>query len=244
MWDVVGLKSTLGPLDAEISGELPLTTDEEGHLVGAGKLRAERLRWGGTSLAGTGQAIVRLTVTTLTFEEVTIFLGEGVLRARLSFDRKDPDRSEATVTLTNVPASRLMFLFPELATKFDMQVNGRLTTTMGREWRGSGVLTASRGKVYGVPVSDVRVPVSWTAVPDRGRSEIRVRDATATAASGQLSARAEVRMFNDLPPKLSGDVQFRNVNLSQSFGGGASSNCWHLSMYMSRTGSSAGNTDL
>jgi hypothetical protein len=53
--------------------------------------------------------------------------------------------------------------------------------------------------------------------PDRGRTQVRVRDATAAAAGGSISARTEVNLFNDLPPRFSGDVQFRNANVSQAF---------------------------
>jgi hypothetical protein len=88
---------------------------------------------------------------------------------------------------------------------------------MGREWRGSGVLTASRGKIFGIPVTDVRLPIDWVAVPDRGRSEVRLRDVTATAAGGQLTGFMSVNFFSDLPPRVAGGVVFRNVNLSSAF---------------------------
>ena len=217
LWDLVGLKASLGSLDADVSGEFPLTTDDEGRLVGTGRLRAERLRWGSRDIATAGQAIVRLTPTEMTFDEITFFAGEGVARGRATFHRIDPEKSTATVTLTNVPGSRLGFLIPDLANRFDIPVSGKLTTTMGREWRGSAVLTSSRGKLLGVPVTDVRVPIEWMAVPDRGRSEVRIRDATATAASGQLTGSLSVNVFNDLAPKLAGDLQFRNVNLASAF---------------------------
>jgi hypothetical protein len=68
-----------------------------------------------------------------------------------------------------------------------------------------------------MPVSDVRLPLDWIAIPDRGRSEVRIREASATAAGGQLTASLAANFFNDLPPKLTGDVQFRNVNLSSAF---------------------------
>ena len=217
LWDLVGLKASLGSLDADISGDFPLTTDDEGRLVGTGRLRADRLRWGSRDIATAGQAIVRLSPTEMAFDEVLFFAGEGVARARATFHRIDPEKSTAAVTLTNVPAGRLAFLFPDLAGRLDLPFDGRLTTTMGREWRGSGVLTASRGKLLGVPVSDVRVPINWVVVPDRGRSEVRLRDVTATAAGGQLTGSLSVNSFNDLPPKLAGDLQFRNVNLASAF---------------------------
>ena len=108
-------------------------------------------------------------------------------------------------------------MLPNLAGRFAPAVDGRLTTTMGREWRGSGVLTASRGKILGVPVSDVRLPIDWVAVPDRGRSEVRLRDVTGTAAGGTMTGSLTANFFNDLPPRLGGDLQFRNVNLSAAF---------------------------
>src|SRR5204863_2758539 len=78
LWDLVGLKATLGSLDADISGDFPLTTDDEGRLVGTGRLRADRLRFGGKEVAGTGQGLIRLTATELAFDEMTFFVGEGV----------------------------------------------------------------------------------------------------------------------------------------------------------------------
>ncbi|HJZ93131.1 MAG TPA: hypothetical protein VKE40_19800, partial [Gemmataceae bacterium] len=217
LWEVIGLKNTLGPLDADVSGDFPLTTDDDGRLVGSGRLRADRLRWRGSELAATAQAGIRLTSTEMTFDEVTFWVGEGNARARAVFHRTDPDRSWARLTLTNVPARRLLFLFPEIAAHVDLNVDGRLTTTMGREWRGAGVLTGARGTIYGIPVTEVRLPIDWVAVPGRGRSEVRVREATATAARGRATARLDVNTFSDLPPRLSGDVQFSNVNLSQAF---------------------------
>jgi hypothetical protein len=217
LWDVVGLKNALGPLDADVSGDFPLTTDDAGRLVGTGRLRAERLRWGSRDIAATGQTVIRLTSTDMIFDEATFFVGEGVVRAKARVNRADVNRSTAEVSLSNIPARRLFFLLPELGGRFDLPVDGRLTTTMGRDWRGSGVLTAARGKVYGVPVTDVRLPIDWTVVPDSGRSQVRVREVTATAAGGPVTGRAEVNVFRDAPPKFSGNVQFRNVNLSQAF---------------------------
>ena len=50
--------------------------------------------------------------------------------------------------------------------------------------------TPSRGKLLGVPVTDVRVPINWVVVPDRGRSEVRLRDVTATAAGANRAPTA------------------------------------------------------
>jgi hypothetical protein len=217
LWDLLGLRTELAPMDGEISGEFPLHFDDDGRMVGACTLRAERVSWKGRQMAGIGQGVVRLTAKSVTVDDATLYMGEGVARVHALYNRIDPNRNEATITLTNIPSDRVLFLFPELAKKFDMSVNGRLTTTFGKEWRGSGVLTAGKGRAFGIPVTDVRVPVDWVVAPERGRTEVRVRDATATAAGGSMSARTTVNLFNDLPPRFAGDVQFRNANVSQAF---------------------------
>ena len=213
---MIGQKNTLGGLNADRSGELPLTTDEEGRLVGTGRVRADRIRYGDAEVATTGSALVRLTARETVLDDVALSVGEGFIRARVALNRTDPDRSYARVTLTAVPARRLFFLFPALASQIDLPVDGRLTTGLGREWRGSGVLTSTRGTVYGVPVTNVRLPLDWVIVPQTGRSEIRLREATATAAGGQATAKAEVNLFADLPARLGGEVAFRNVNLADA----------------------------
>jgi hypothetical protein len=217
LWDVFGLKNALGPLDADVSGDFPLTTDDQGRLVGTGRLRAERVRWGSQDIAASGQTVLRLSSTTATFDEVTMFVGEGIVRAKAVVNRADVNKSEASLTLSNVPIRRFLFLLPEFAGRTDLNVDGHLTTTMGRDWRGSGLLTASKGKVYGIPLTDVRLPIDWWIVPDRKRTEVKIRDLTATAAGGQLTGRADASFFSDLPPRLSGELTFRNANLSQAF---------------------------
>ncbi|HVK11629.1 MAG TPA: hypothetical protein VM597_22850, partial [Gemmataceae bacterium] len=214
--DVIGQKNVLGGLNADLSGELPLTTDEDGRLVGTGRIRASRVRYGDAEVATTGSAVVRLTARESVLDDVALSVGEGYIRARVSLNRTDPDRSYARVTLTAVPAKRLFFLFPQLATRIDLPVDGRLTTGLGREWRGTGVLTSPRGTVYGVPMTNVHLPLDWVVAPQTGRSEIRLRDASATAAGGQVTARAEVNLFADLPARLGGEVGFRNVNLAEA----------------------------
>jgi hypothetical protein len=217
LWDLLGVKAELAPMDGEVSGEFPLNFDDDGRLVGAGSIYAERMSWKGHEMAGIGQAIVRITPSTLSVNEATLYMGEGLARISATHNRLDPDKSEADIVLTNVPANRLMFLFPELAKRFQINVSGRLATSFGKEWRGSGVLTAAKGRAFGIPMTDLRVPIDWVVSPSRGRTEVRVRDASATAAGGTMTARAEVNLFNDLPPRFSGDVQFRNANLSQAF---------------------------
>ncbi len=213
---LLGVESSFSLLTGEVSADFPFALDSEGQFAGGGRLRAERMTWNNLKLSSGGEAIVRLSSRAISFEEVTLFVGEGTVRGQAVYNRIDPERSELTLSLTKVPARSILFWMPEGAGRFELPISGRLTTTMGKEWRGTGVLTSARGTIYNVPVTDLRVPIEWSTTPNRSRTEFRVREATAMAAGGQVSARGEWRKFNDLPPKFSGDVQFRSVNMSRA----------------------------
>jgi hypothetical protein len=217
LWAFVDMQNTLGPLDADISADFPLNPDDMGRLVGTGRLRAERIRWKDKTVSVLGSGNIRLTPTEMRFEDIALPVGEGVVRALAVFDRTNIDRSSATITLSNVPSREVFFLFPNFAGQTDLFLDGRFTTSIGREWHGSGVLTAIRGRVYGIPVSDLRMPISWTASPSRGYAAIHVKDVVGTAARGRLSGHADINYFTDTAPKLTGNLRFSNLNAASIF---------------------------
>lgn len=215
----IGIDVKLGQFDAEISGEVDLAIDDAGKLIGGGRLRIDRARWGLTELAS-GSGTIKATESRIVLEDLLLSIGSGYLRAYASIDRNEPDRSYFRATLAAVPSSKLLFAFPELASKIDLLVDGRIVTSLGREWRGVSVLTGSRGKIYGLPVTDVRLPLDWSMVPSLGRAEVRLREATLRSSGGQIGGKAQINLFADLPPRLSGEVTFRNANVSQAIGDG------------------------
>lgn len=212
-----GQTSTLGSLEAEITGDIPFTIGAGLQLTGVGKIRADRLRWGNTLIAPTGVGTMRLTSKELRLEEAVLPLGEGFANVWITLNRTDIDRSTAGLTLSNVPANKLLFLFPEFAGQIDLPVDGRLTSNIGREWRGSGVLTGIKGKIYGIPVADVRLPISWIANFDRQFGTLTLMDLAGTAAKGRATGKAELAFFADRPLKLAGEIKFTNINASSAF---------------------------
>ena len=214
---VFGIRNTLGAIEADISGDFPLDPDDKGRLVGTGRLRADRIRWTERVVAGTGQGMLRLTSKEVRIEDIAIPMGGGIVRATVRLDRDDIDRSTASLTISNVPAKDLFFTFPDFASQLDLPVDGRFNTTIGREWRGSGVLRSTRGRVYGIPVSDLSLPIDWVVVPGRGRADLHLRNLTGLAASGRVTGRAEINLFADLPPKLASEFRFTNLNATAAY---------------------------
>ena len=65
-------------------------------------------------MAGIGpEGVVRLTAKSVTVDDATLYMGEGVARVHATHSRVDPDRNEATITLTNIPGDRALFLFSQ-----------------------------------------------------------------------------------------------------------------------------------
>ena len=91
LWELLGVKTELGAMRGEISGEFPLHFDKDGNLIGTGSVRAERLRWKGRPMAGIGQAVIRLTPKSFTVDDATLYVGEGMVRIHASYNRKNPD---------------------------------------------------------------------------------------------------------------------------------------------------------
>ncbi len=212
-----GLQNTLGLLDADIDGLFPLETDAEKRLVGAGRVRATRIRWGDKSVALLGEGTMRLTPTEMRLEDFEVPLENGLARITAILDRTNVDRSRAVVHLSNVPSDTLFFVFPTVAKWVKTSVSGTVSTTLGREWRGSGVLIAKGGTVYKIPIQEARLPIDWVAYPKTQRAEIHLRDMVGTAARGRVTGKAEVTFFPELDDRLSGELKFGNVDVSTIF---------------------------
>jgi hypothetical protein len=217
LWEQFKITNTLGQLDADVSFEISLSPNAAKQSIGEGPIRIERLRWGDKLIAPLGQGIVRLGNRKLHLEQLTLPVGEGYLFLSATMDRFEPDRSTIVANLTNVPVAKILFLFPEFARKVDFNVNGRLSGNIGREWHGSGLLTSSKGTFLGIPVTDFRIPITWSAIPGAGRAELYIRDYSGSVAQGRVSGKSEFFFSSEQPTRMSGDVTFNKVNLTNAF---------------------------
>jgi uncharacterized protein involved in outer membrane biogenesis len=188
LWGPLGLRGPLGPLHGVLTVDVPFRHVAGSLLpVGDGRFELRALRWQGGELSDGVRGDVRLTAGGLALRNVNANLAGGELRGGLSYDWHDPSRRRFSLTLSQAEAARLLAFDRDTAGRGVVQgpIDLHLRGVLGGEWRGSGVLDLSRGKVLGVEVAEWRVPLDFSFSPRRGRGELAVRESTAQIGHGR-----------------------------------------------------------
>jgi hypothetical protein len=206
-----GVPETLAPLEADVNIDLNYRLDEDLDLTGLGQLRIERVRWGTREILPRLRATARLTERQLRLEGISAPFGQGSARGLVVFDLANPDRSRLVLTLIGIPTATLLAFDPELRDQISGAVDISIRTSLGVGTRGTATVAMARGKLFDIAVTDLRIPLEWNLV--RGAGDFHVRDATGTVGQGQLRGEASLTLFPGLPPRLSGQVRFSNLNL-------------------------------
>jgi hypothetical protein len=180
--------------------------------VGAGRVVVTRPRWGEWELASIAQGDVILTPRDIRLRDITATFGEGTLHSQLAFNFQNLERSWFTLSVQGVEASRVLESWPILAGKAEGHVEAHLRGRLGREWSGSGDLFLSRGKVMGVEVSDLRLPLTWNFAPGDGRGQIDCPETSARLATGR--ATGHTTFVWGTGSRLEGQLRFSDLELS------------------------------
>lgn len=214
LWGPLGIKNTLDKLDGEFSLNLPFTYDEDGDPVGTGSVILEHVRWGDRTLIERLSSVARLNGNDLRFEQIDAPFASGSIRGLVIVNLGNPDRSRAILTMRNVSAAKLFFPLPELASRIDAPLDVQLRTSLGRQIRGTAVVSSVGGKLYGQRINSIRLPVEFDLVPSQQRGSVTVRDAVGELAQGRLAAQASYEYFGDAGGRLEGELKFTNVNVN------------------------------
>jgi translocation and assembly module TamB len=213
LWPALRMEKTLGPLDAEVSLNLPFDYNAEGHPVGVGTFRLDRVRYKDREITPSIRSAARLTGTELRLERIETALGIGEITGLVVINLVNVDRSRAVLHLRNVPSDKLLFALPDVARRIDAPLDVSVRTTLGREFRGGAVISTSRGKFYGLTIGSLRVPLDWELVPSQQRGSLTVRDLTGELAQGRLSGGATYEFYGDIGSRVEGHVKFTNIDL-------------------------------
>jgi translocation and assembly module TamB len=100
---------------------------------------------------------------------------------------------------------------PALASHVKGPVDVNLRGRIGPEWDGSGGATLTRGQVFGLDVTEWRVPMQFSFVPAQGSGELTVRDSSARIAQGRARLDSTLNWGNGL--RLTGTLLFYQVDL-------------------------------
>jgi uncharacterized protein involved in outer membrane biogenesis len=179
--------------------------------VGTGRFTVTGLRWGDRNLSATIRGDVVLAGGDMRLPDLSGEFAGGTLRGQMVFRLRDLDRSYFNVAIDGADAARVLAPWPALAANVSGAVSARLRGTLGREWTGGGNVALTRGKVAGLDVSELRLPLRFAVAPARGRAQLDIEDTSASVARGRLSGRASLGF--GLGTHLEGNLRFSGVDL-------------------------------
>lgn len=191
--------------------DLDLTIrDNGGTLDGEGRLTLSGLGSGAIEISNQLTANLRVAGTVVSIVGPNGSLAGGDLRGRGRYDLSGRERGFISLNFTGVDAQKLLSPFPTLAEHVHATIDGQIRGSLGREFTGSGALSFSRGRVFGLTVTDARAPFDW-AYAVGNRAEIYFRDLRAQAGSGRITGDTEV--FIATENRITGHLRFLGVDL-------------------------------
>jgi translocation and assembly module TamB len=183
--------------------------------AGRGTFTISRLRYDDVTLADRLQGAVDLTREGIRFGDIGGSLYGGTVRAVAGVRFGRGQRNFLSLDLTSVEVSQLLAPFPRLAGLAEGPVNVRLRAGGVGEYSGTAEVTFLRGRLFGVQVGELRLPIDFSFVPgDGGRLE--VRDTSGQVAMGRALARAGLSWGG--VTRLEGSVRFFDAEVRALFG--------------------------
>lgn len=193
LWEALGQSERLRELEGIAALSLPYRHDGPGlALVGRGRFELRDLRWQGGEVMDHFSGDFRAGADGLTLRDAGGVLAGGSLRLSGAWRFDDPSRGWFDVRLLGAELGRLSAdrdWLDLVQGPLDLSLRG----TFGAEWRGSGAASLSRGKVFGVEVSDWRLPVEFSFAPSTRQAEVSVRESSARVGTGRAQLRLGLR---------------------------------------------------
>jgi translocation and assembly module TamB len=199
--------SSLTPLRGHIDATFSFDNDLS---AGSGRVNIIGLKWGNTSVARELTGVLLLHEGVLRLSELSGRFAGGDARAFAHVHLNQPSRNYFSLSLYGADAKKFFSLAPDAAQKVDGPINLNIQGHLGREVRGSGILSLPNGTIAGVPIADLRVPFDWAMAPGRS-GRFNVRQATVNTGTGKATANLTVNWGYEA--QVDGLVQFINVPL-------------------------------
>jgi len=211
-----GANERVGNLRGRISVDVKYQQEEFNEIpTGSGRIRFSDVAWAdsGAPIDVVGDLVLEDDV--LRLREMTATIGEGVLRASVRVDLKHPERSFFVVKLENAEASKI--LRPWLDDKIKGPLQGRVRGSLGAEWSGTIDAELVRGEVYGIGVTQWRVPAQWRYSPVTQLGQITIAETTAHMASGRATGKLTANF--GFGARIDAQVQLVRADMKSLLGG-------------------------
>ncbi len=212
LWDAYNITGGLSHLRGTFSISLPYRhVGPRAYPVGNGAFRIVDVRWDDELLSDNLQGDVRLSEDALQLGNITGDAAGGLFLGQFMFGLRAGARSWFQIELQQAEASRLLVPLPEVAAHVKGPVDVSLRGRIGPEWEGGGGATLVRGQVYGLDVTEWRIPMQFAFSPTQGTGELMVRDSHARIAQGRARFESTLNWGNGL--RLAGTLLFYQVDL-------------------------------
>jgi hypothetical protein len=212
LWGAYNIPGGLAHLRGTFSINLPYRHEGPGYLpVGNGTFRIVNVSWDEDLLSDSLQGDVRLSPGALQLTNITGDAAGGLFLGQFMFGLRESSRSWFNVELQQVEASRILVPLPAIAAHVRGPVDVNLRGRIGPEWDGGGGATLVRGQVYGLDVTEWRIPMQFSFSPTQGSGELTVRDSNARLAQGRARFESVLNWGNGL--RLTGTLLFYQVDL-------------------------------
>ncbi len=212
LWSVYDITGPLSRLDGQF--DIILNYRHIGpnlSPIGTGSFRIDNISWYDEFLGSSLQGSARLTPNFFELSNITGDLAGGLFFGRFRFGLKPNSRSSFHIDLQHVELSQLFIPFPAVAKHVKGPVDLSLRGTIGREWDGSGGATLARVQIFGMEITEWRIPMSFSFSPSQGSGELSVRDSQARVAQGRARFEGTLNWGNGL--RLVGRLLFYDVDL-------------------------------
>jgi translocation and assembly module TamB len=225
------MEEILDPLRGQVSLDVEYRHGPDLWPVGRGRVFFKDVRWHSDLITDAMRADVALSGGEARLSNMSGGFGGGELGGRVAFNLKNPERGHFNLTLDRAEASTVITPVYHLLTGATTDATGPTTLplqgalqvnlrgNLGREWRGSGNVVLTRGKVYGVDVTEWRWPVSFAYNLRHGRGQVEIHDSTAQLAQGR--AVGDASFVIGIASRAEGSVRFTDLDLrtlARSFG--------------------------
>lgn len=192
LWPKIGQQQKFGRLMAVGNAEFTVEKDSWPSAArGRGELKLSGVRWGAIAVARELAAKVNFTTDDLVIEDARAQMGRGHISGKAKINRAS-GRGEFVTQIEGVPLRSLVGIAPELARDAQGSVDGELTGSFGQRWDASGNLRLQRGRLSGVPMTAIRVPVRIRHAPDSGRTQLTMALQSGRIASGRAKGRCDI----------------------------------------------------
>jgi translocation and assembly module TamB len=198
----------LGALDANVRAALSGSA-----LWAHGAVELRDVRWGGNDPLGHLRGIVAITPVSWRVDPIQgeLLGGPASGLAWGETPARGPRRRGFGLRIDRAALKRLTAVAPDVARQLDGFGTLRLTGRFEEAVRATAELNVARGRVAGLPLSDLRAPAELVLVPGSGAGAVHVRGWSTRLAGGLLRGDAWFRLGAD--HSFHGQAQLADLDL-------------------------------